>query len=68
MAYKVTVMKPSKIDYFNWWRNFCIKYQIENTEELNILLQKHNARQLPNTVDIEFDTEEDFLMFVLKFS
>ena len=55
-----------------WWRNFILSLGDEVTVE-RVLgeLAKWNARRVPGMteyVEIEFDTEEDQLIFLLRWS
>ncbi len=50
-----------------WWRNFADANRGQD-KALVDMLHEWNGYDVYGTHDIEFDTEEDFLMFVLRFS
>ncbi len=75
MAHKVAVITESEIDsgIQIWWKNFLKSCPYKHPgksaqrswpEEL----AKYNGQDLPSSVYIEFSSEEDFLMFVLRFT
>ena len=55
----------------NWWRNFWMSdpYKNSELEKVNAALKKYNAK-ITNAGSIfgalEFDTEQDYVMFVLR--
>jgi hypothetical protein len=62
--YKVAVFGPNK-GFHPWWHNF-----LETCSELGSLdddLEPYNAKDIPTSDYVEFDSEEDFLAFKLRF-
>lgn len=49
------------------WDNFCKYYHDNNFVNVDSVLKEFNARNIVNTVYVEFDTEEDMTLFVLRF-
>ena len=70
MGYRVLVRTEDE-DYgnerCNWWTNFLNTFT-PGYITTNQMLQGHNGKDIPNSWELEFDTEEDFIVFKLKFS
>lgn len=63
--YKVAVYIPNK-GFHPWWHNF-----LEICSEDGSLdddLAPYNGKDIPSSDYVEFDSEEDFIIFKLKFS
>ncbi len=50
-----------------WWINFC-NYINDKDIDFIIEMSNHNAVNLQGTEFIEFETEEDFIVFKLRWS
>lgn len=54
-----------------WWTEFA-KGQILNSENVNEVLKEHNVRYRFENANwgryLDFETEDDYIMFLLKFS
>lgn len=69
MAYKVSVV--TKMDRYNepvyatWWNRLDkqLPRNISFHRAINQMLKQYNGRDIDNSYYIEFDTEEDYLMF-----
>ncbi len=56
-------------NFLNWaWKTYPKKDRIENDDWLDIVLAQHHGKNVHNSECIEFETEEDFVIFKLKFS
>jgi hypothetical protein len=65
MTYKLRVV--SERNNVKWSELLCTN-QIEDAEDLAIFLSEYNGSDLRGTDFIEFDTEEDAMIFKLKFN
>ena len=58
---------------YPWWENFffnTIDYKVNTTERINQNLKPYRAKLIKNGINpyLEFDTEQDYVMFVLRWS
>ena len=73
MSYKIRVATDTDPEvYHTWWLNFIRPVRSTPTEKsfhqlVNDALAQYNGKDVDNSYDIEFDTEEDFLAFKLRF-
>ena len=65
MGYVVSVVTKEAGEFLPWWTNFT---ELSPDVSLDAVLCEYNCKNIPLGWDIEFDTEEDFVIFKLKFS
>lgn len=71
MAYRVSIFMGEPMDSTDhppWWNNFIISDEHDRHDWLDNSLRKFRAKDVPGTTFIEFESEEDFTMFLLQFS
>lgn len=67
MAYRVSIM-DSGFWRERWWINFANSGEYPPATGLNAALAKFRAKDVPGTNFIEFESEDDFTMFLLQFA
>jgi hypothetical protein len=71
MTYRVSIVdndatNPGEYISTYWWKNFQ-NYTAVQESTWKTELVKFNGQDYPNDTNIVFDTEEDFVVFKLKF-
>jgi len=69
MTYRISVYQSDKL-LMPWWINFLKTYGLLNRSEnpINKPLAKWNGKDIPNSHYIEFASEADATLFLLRFS
>ena len=67
MTYQLSVVDDNFViaKYWNTWLDYCDREKLESVIEL---YQEYNARHPIRSWVIEFATEEDMLLFVMRWS
>lgn len=71
MTFKLNVTDEDSIGHSAWhnytWQELVGK-EIENNDDLNACLEQWNAKNVPLTPYIEFKSEEDATLFIIRWS
>ena len=65
MGYKLQVIDTE--GNIQYWENFGKIYPLRYPDMVDILREEYRCRDMPGTFFIEFDGEEDMMVFKLKF-